>query len=380
MTDPIRQNLPSASRWSILENCPGSQNLVNTLPELDNVIEMPDEMAERGRRIHKAWETGNTSKLAEDELEDLTKTVMLADQAASQWQDWLLSAPGMTEKKEQRLWYCDPDTLEPMLSGQYDRLFLCDDYALCLDLKSGFNRRLTSSERNSQLRLLAFLIQKEYGVKNIRVAFVLPKQNKIDATDYNEANLQRVEQQVLHTLWASRQPDAPRFGGEHCFYCPAKPFCREAAAYSLVPAVIGENPVEMVQHLSHEDLKTIWQKSGVIKKVLESVNTRIKSLSDEERKDMGLYIKEGRKLDPITDIVGAFNAVEKAVHALKPELGGEQVRTALWNSLTFGKDRLVNCVKILTGESKSKTEEWLFREVLDHCIERKRGEGQIDEV
>ena len=166
MSDP-RANLPSASSYAITEACAGSENAIRSIPP-EAVVknDAVDEQAERGTRIHACWETGNTLPLSQDELDDYKASIKLLDQAVTDWRASLpepYNSMPVQEVREQRLWLNNPSTLEPEISGQFDRLYICGPYAMVADLKSGWCRHLLRSEINRQLRVLAVLCGKNTG-------------------------------------------------------------------------------------------------------------------------------------------------------------------------------------------------------------------------
>jgi hypothetical protein len=78
------------------------------------------ELAERGTRIHKSRETGNTFDLQPDELTAYNDGLKIEQQATRYWQAEF-DIPQCTEgERELRLWLHHPINLRPMLSGQHD--------------------------------------------------------------------------------------------------------------------------------------------------------------------------------------------------------------------------------------------------------------------
>lgn len=384
MTD-IREGKPSASSFDITWHCSGASNLLLSLPEdVRNTIDEPDEMALRGTRIHAAWETGNTERLSQDEIDDLERTKELSDSLKAKWINEIMPLLGEPrELRETRFWYNDPETLEPIASGQADLVCICGDHAHVQDLKSGWCRTLSPSEESWQLRLLAILVRTEFGVKHVRAAFIKPKffKDSIDVVDYNERDLIQSESLFLHANWKSRQPDAQRTPGSWCRWCKAKPFCREAAAYGLLPATVTVNgkPLAIAEQLSVEQVCAFVKKKAIISKITEAIYTRAKTFTDEQLAANGLQRTEGRRLDPIVKVPLAFQTVYNAVKAKCSATSPTEIQNALWNTMTIGKGDLTDAVRGLTGETKKATEEWL-RELLKPCIEEKRSQGSLEEI
>ena len=380
MSDP-RANLPSASSYAITEACAGSENAIRSIPP-EAVVknDAVDEQAERGTRIHACWETGNTLPLSQDELDDYKASIKLLDQAVTDWRASLpepYNSMPVQEVREQRLWLNNPSTLEPEISGQFDRLYICGPYAMVADLKSGWCRHLLRSEINRQLRVLAVLVWKEYGVTEIVAAFIKPKtwKNKIDSVLYTEADLAQSEALILHSLWKTKQPEAQRVPGTHCTYCRAKSLCPEAAAYSLLPSVMV-NKIEtpdrraMIERMTTEDKIAIQSRATVIRNILDDVNKSLKATPEAELARCGWRIGKGKKLDPISKTKEAFDAlVNFGVSA-----------DELWEALKFGKGDLVKAVMRDQGWAKGPTEGWLWDQILAPMIEKKESEGSLERI
>lgn len=370
MNDP-RLGLPSASKFAILEHCPGSEALIRSIPP---AIELEDEDSQRGTRIHKAWETGNTFELSEDELEDLGATTRLAMEVFTQWKASLPEGHGpIHSEKENRIWLRHPQTLELLLSGQFDELHVCGDHALVLDLKSGWCKNLVSATANSQLKVLAVVVAKEYECRHVQAAFIKPKisRDQIDYVDYLESDLEQAERSIYHSLWKSQQSNAPRAPGPQCVYCPAKAHCPEAGAYSLLPSAIvnSKDIAGMVATLSPTDLIAIQERASLIKKILDEVNERLKSLPESELSKLGWKIGKGRALDPIKDTHGAFEI-------LKTEGIDERF---LLNAMNFSKKDLTNAVAVANGWPKVDAEKW-WKSKLASCIEKKNSVGSLEKI
>lgn len=377
MSDP-RLNLPSASAYSILEACPGSEALVRSIPVKEDEDEVVDEQAERGTRIHKAWETGDTSDLSEDELEDYNSSISSLDALVTFWRSNLPN-PGapMREIREQRLWLHDSDTMEPLLSGQFDRCYICGQNALVADLKSGWCKTLTRADQNRQLRVLNVLVWKEYGVTTIQSSFIKPKiyRERVDSVLYTESDLIHSEAQIFHSLWKKKQPDAQRVPGSHCTYCRAKGICPESGSYSMLPSVVI-NAIEkpdieaMVDRMDICDLRMIQSRASVIQKILEAVKLRLKKFPSEELARVGLQIGKGRRLDPVVKTKEAFDAL--IAFGIKED--------EVWSALSFSKGELVKAVMRDQGWAKKPTEGWLWDQTLKPFIEKKQSDGSIEEI
>jgi hypothetical protein len=295
-----RLNKSSASSFAIDASCPGRQNLLRTLPpeppkesKTEEEKTEDEKQAERGTRLHKAWETGNFADLDSDELDDYNTGILFKEKAIEQWKaDFGVET--FSEYREQRLWMHDPKTLQPILSGETDVYATYGPFAIIIDFKSGWNKTLTSSERNWQLRVYAALVKLEHPeVTRIRVGFVKPKDSfraGPDFTDYTEEDLAHAERDIRFHLWKTTLPDAQRVPGTHCRWCRAKAFCPEAGTMALLPSMIIPTAMEptketikmLVYSMSYENLAVIQSRASIIGKILEEVKDRLKSLTPEQ--------------------------------------------------------------------------------------------------
>lgn len=372
-----RKGLPSASKFEIVACCNGQPQFEASLRDQWLLPdEKPDEMAERGTRIHKAYETGDLSCLAQDEREDLERLCSLSEETQRKWCfEKSLPEGTLALHKEQRLW------LDDLASGQYDRLYIGGNHALVIDAKTGYCKRLSPSQQSWQLRLLAVLVWLEHGteysLETVRCAFIKPKLGRaaVDIVEYSVDDLMRANNAIRQILWQSQQPNAPRTAGDHCYYCRCKAMCPEASTYSLLPTVVAGTAAGMkradveacVQRLSPQDWAFIERRRLIAKTIFEATTKCLKSLSADDLGALGFEIAEGRRLDPITNVIGAYKALE---HSLPPE--------KLWACLTISKTELVAQVQDHLKLTKKDAEKWV-KERLQPFIEEKRADGSLVE-
>jgi len=377
MSESPRLGLPSASSFHMDVACPGRQNLLRSIPEHERVIDVEDEMASRGSRIHNALELDDVSLLSEEEMIDWAKC---KENATKAFEDWLGTVPPSSDTamphKETRLWLHD-NNMRPVMSGQPDLVYTLGKHAICLDYKTGFNRHLSPSERSWQLRVLAVLVAQHYSCTDVRVVYIKPKAyDKIDATDYTQEWLKKAEMSILNALWASGNSDAPRAAGKHCNFCAAKLQCPEAAAMTLLPTVVAgvskgvkkANVETAVQRLGPADWKYIHERGSVIRNILDAANKCLKQLSPDDLKSLSLVVGEGRRLTPITNTIGAYTALE---HTLKPE--------QLWACLKFDKAKVEAAIKEAKGLTEKEAKAWV-RDNLAPFITEDRAEGALEEI
>lgn len=386
MIDPERLDLPSASSFDIVVACPGQPNLKRALGELlKKEQEEPDEIALSGTRIHAARETGVTIDLDEDELatykagrgyEEALVAGWVGDRELMEWAE---------RKREERMWLHDQSTGRPIISAKLDTHYLSGSYGLVVDWKTGWSWKLTPSQRNWQLRVQAVLVWREYnGIKHIRVAFVKPiaKYERLDFTDYAEDDLKRAEEQIYHHLWLAKQPDAPRHAGPHCNYCPCKSYCREAAAYAMVPSVITtssgqmmtmqpelskQNIIALVDTMPLQQVALVHLRASLVVKILEACKARLKLQDDAMLDSLGLMKAQGRRLDPIVKTKECFDFLKEQYQISEDEL---------WRALKFSKTELVDALRRDKGWAKAATDGFI-RGQLGEFIQEKRADDSV---
>ena len=356
--DLDRLDRSSASSFSIDVLCPGRQNLLKLLPPSQPNTEPTedDEQALRGVKLHEAWRTGNFAELDTEELDDYERGWKFKEQSLIQFAEDF-KVPGIAKVvKEERLWLHDERTMKPILSGQMDEYGYVEQYGYVLDYKSGWNPNITTSERNWQLRVYAVLVWKEHPeLTTIRVGFVKPKgMGGPDFTDYSAEDLARSERDIRFHLWKTEQPDAQRVPGPHCRWCPAKAFCKEAAAMSLLPSVAIDEPAAMrkeditalVGLMPLPDLAFLHRRASIIGKILDEVKARLKSLPVDELTALGFGFGKGRTMDSIDNTKDCFEALK--------EFGINEEE--IWKAMKFSKGELIDALRRDQGWPKAKAD------------------------
>lgn len=346
-----RLSLPSASSFETDVLCPGRQNMLNTLPP-EALQETADDDADRGTRIHRSRETGDTSQLDEEDLEIYTKGMATEKSAVEQWKTDFQIPSMPTPTLEERLYLHWPDTLAPATSARLDVSYIDGKNGLVVEWKSLWCSNLTPAEKNWQGRLQAVLLAKEYELTHVRLVFNKAMFGKIDAVDYTENDLKHSEESIFHALYETKNPHAQRRAGAHCRYCPASKFCPEAAAMSLLPTTIIRDiksaelsPEQIAERMSASDLVAVWSRSTVIVKILEAIKTRLKSFPADELSGLGLQLADGRKMDKIINTQGCL-------FYLRDEL--KMSEEAIWEAMSFGNGDVVLAIMRDLGVSKPK--------------------------
>ena len=363
--DADRLDLPSASALEIAVNCAGQPALKRSLPPeaLQSYSEVEDEWAQRGTRIHAAFESGNTLELNAEELLIYEQGVRFNDMIVENW----AHSKGITTYKEGprevRVFLLDPVTLAPIGSAKPDRHYIAPPHLLVVDLKSGWNPNLAPSPRSWQLKFQGIALWKEEygeaGIEEMRVAYCKPqsKYGASDVCDYTRQDMDYSLQSIRYHLWETAQPNAPRHAGHWCNWCPCKGFCPEAGAYSMLPSVIGTQAASIdmmnleatVARLGNDDMLRIMEMAPAVGKIIAAVKARLKSLPAKELAALGLMLPEkGRKIDTISDVTGAF-------HVLSQVFSVDDI----FKCLEFKKVPLVDMVQREKGMPKGAAETWL---------------------
>lgn len=379
MNDDPRMGLASASKFERLVNCPGSQRLEATVTDIDE----SDADAERGTKIHRAFETGNTIELDEEEAEAYRAGVKFTEMLVNAWKDQWNIISQQEGPREQRLWFHHPDTLDPLASAQLDRNYIAPPYALVVDLKSGWATHIQPAPKSWQLRFQALCLWKDRDdIHFIRVAHAraLSKVGANDYCDYTEDDLRFSEQSILYRLWEASRPDAPCHAGHWCSYCKAKAFCPEAGAHSMLPSVIAGRAVQIeskedaelaVATLAPADLLKVWQVSGVVTKIVEAVKRRLKGMTEAELAELGLALFPGMQLDPITGTEACFKFLKDVQNWNEADL---------WAALTFSKGKLAAIARKEKGLSSDEKAKGWIKQALAEYITPQQSEAIIRKV
>lgn len=383
--DP-RLGLPSASSFSRDVACPGNRNLIRAMRasgEIKGEESSGSELAERGTRIHKSRETGNTFELQADELTAYNDGLKIEQQATRDWQ-LEFGLQNVTEgERELRLWLHHPLNMKPMLSGQLDVHFLAgNDRAIVHDWKTSSGKSAGDAEDSWQLRIQALLLWKEIPeLTDIRAGFIKPEAfgKRVDYVDFNLFDLQNIERAAHYTLWQTQQPDAPVRAGDHCKYCPAKAVCEAAAKEAVSPLqelappapdkITEKTAKELVRLIPIETVRTVWGKRTAIKNIMEALHARLYDLPQEELYRLDLKKTLGRSADKVRDVKLAFDALVEA---------GLPADT-LWKCLSLSKTAVVEAFQHELNYRESMAEA-VYENVLDDFIERRQGDDILKEA
>jgi len=386
--DPnIRGGLPSASSFARVIQCPGSENLIRSIPRAEMDALRPkedDEAADRGTLIHAAREKLSDADLDTEDAEIYRQGIEYERQLVTNWMDYygLTTADIEEGPREERLWLRDSE-LNPLGSGQMDCHYLARrrHLALIIDWKGLYSTRVPNTKHSAQLRFQALLLWQnqddERDLETIRVAYdraMLKAAVSVgDFTDYTLQDLKYSLQLTEFQLWWSRQPDAPLVPGPECHFCPAKAWCRTGGAWSLIPSVelrqdgqasvLSPDPEELVAKMQPDDLKKLWQFKGLITKILDASVARLKAMPDDALFALGLERSKGRKLDPITDALGVWKYLESKGWTVEERLA----------CIEWSKGKIGEAIGRREGIAKKYQSDRVSEE-FDAYIERKRAE------
>lgn len=389
-----RMGLPSGSSFHILVNCPGSKNLIASLPKGSEPAR-PSKMQEvrdRGTLIHEARRLNSIDILeSDDDQAAFANGMRMEREIVQDWQDSLPMIQGRKDLvldsiRETRLWLIDPENLMPVLSAQLDVHYVVEIdsriYALVVDWKTGFAGYLGSAAENWQLRVSSVLLKNEYDAIQTRVGLIKPDRGEsgvYDVADYDPDVLDRWEYAIFYHLWLADQPDAPRRAGDWCFFCPARARCPEAGIMVQTPSYVPpeavieaddeDKAVRWAQEMPIEDALALFRKRRLIDQVIDAVSGRIASLSERELAQHGLQRTSGKRLDPISDV-----GLARTILKRKIALTDEEIDSAS----SLSKDGLKRLVASVANMSLKGAAAWLDAN-LDPAITRTRGKPSIIE-
>lgn len=358
-----RQGYPSASSMERLKLCPGSHQLIASLPERP--------------RKEDAWTTAGTEaheELASDaETENLT--VETCREIAVKFLDTLQIPNDSRRFFEERLWGFKND---PSLkfSGKPDYVVtwksvvdydekgdVLADFAAIIDWKTG-RKGAPDAAENLQLRTLAVLVDANYGpFETITVAAVQPwVAGQITVAKYERAELIDAEREIVEIIQESQKPDAPRRPGpRQCEYCPARAFCDEVKASTLdMPSKVMMVKPGSEATISGEQMASLLGRVAIAKKVIKDIEAEAKwMLSVAPTSVPGYAIKTGNMVRRINDIVTvkdrlAFRGVHPNEVDRKMSISFKAIAELLEEEGYTGKANKEQVAEVLDGCTESK--------------------------
>jgi len=207
-----RNGCPSASNAHRYVGCPGSHAACDSIPDETS------EDAALGNEVHDV--------LAGKRREASPEAEELAAQCSAQERYLLMLFVAVNPDeahystvRETRLWARAGDYL---WSGKPDVVHYCAAHGLVIDYKTG-RGDVEDAASNMQLRWLAVLAAREYGLDRVTVAIVQPLAGRPTTCTYDADDLMRAEQEANATVEAlyGRDRDTRR-PGSWCKYCRAR--------------------------------------------------------------------------------------------------------------------------------------------------------------
>lgn len=381
-----RLGRPSASAFHIDAHCPGRWQLLESMrPQISAAMFESDEGAERGTRIHKARETLNPTLLKDaGEVAAYNNGIKLERAAVSNWtREFSPNSNDVTEgERELRLWMYDAQG-QPILSGKMDVHYILPGRLYLQDWKSGGCVNLEPAKRNWQMKICAVLARHYYGATHVRVGLNKMEYGTgvVDEHDYDEQGLAVAEWEIMRKLDEMKEPDAPRYAGKWCTYCPCRGGqCPEAAATTMVPMVVAgvatltdkDRIRELVSRLSVEQMQYVYSKRKTIEHIMDAVGDSLRDRTPSELSRVGFKLTPGKKTRKVSN-----SATEAAIGKLAAALSLTDEEAWKCLNLDLGAcEEAAQKVKGLSEANAKRTVEGLLGEL----IEVKYGEPIIREL
>lgn len=308
-----REGKISASGGERLYNCLGSAIAERKALASGQVENISDEAAE-GVLIHEALESEDFSQLDESGLTIAQNLEKMREKAVAEWLASIGNPKDVkpTILKEERCWIRDAKG-KKIASAKVDYAMIIRPFCIIINFKTGY-LPFTPARRNIQARLEALAVASEYSpLIRVRAAMAGYRfLGNYDCSDYSATDLDQAKRELEFNLWRASQTDAPRVPGTWCSWCKAKAYCREAAAYSLLPVPVAKDPkdvVAAVAQLSPADLAFLHSKKALAEKVFEAVDVRLRALPREVLNEVGLDLGTPGSSRSVEDIQKCWQAL-----------------------------------------------------------------------
>ena len=378
----VREGRPSASNLDRLVHCPGSLAAERGMPELPT-----QAVTEEGSAIHAALETGDDTKLEMTEREIKSRLIEIEDTALGEWMSQFDSGLHAETHHEKRLWIRNRATLDKVASAQLDIFHVLANQALVIDTKTGF-ADATPSERNWQLKTQAVALWQAYpAVERVRVAIAHVRlTSKFDACEYSLDDLRHAEREVLHAVWRTEQPDAPRVPGSHCRYCRAQGVCREMATWALVASHADAMPVAdelgvalHVGKMTPGELAYVHSRKRLANVLFDAVSARMKTLPTDVLTSIGYELAPGVKRRDITDVTQAFLRLKPLLQYEKSDGQVCQVIDERMQCVKISRTTAADLLAKRTDVAKKKAQALIDEAIGDAMVENE-GEPRLKQL
>lgn len=316
MTTPkedVRGGWTSASSASFDRLCPGRHQAQKGIPDTGS------EWSEHGDKIHAALaDSGDVSKMAElstdqrdmfDSHREVEKGLIARIWPGEEGETRVFREERYWCKVPQEMWKSSAPFFSQH-SGQADMVMIRGSKALVQDYKS-LTGEVEDSARNEQLRDLAVMVFRTYGLEEVYVAINQPWITRTpELCRYTKEDLERAEQEMWDRVRKSNDPNALRIAGDaQCKWCKAKAVCKEYAAWasSLLPEKPSPFTVFM-QDWTPEQRSAVADHIPRLRKLLDDSEDYLKSLLKADPESVpGFQLKDGIFRESITDPQELFN-------------------------------------------------------------------------
>lgn len=372
-----KRSASGAERWI---NCPGSFSFEAQFPK-----EQAQVWTHEGTDIATAMETGDTSHLHDKYDEDVAQSLeeiaaslkAMEDKALFEWRARHGIEADVERWSEVRFWM--RKGLTPVVSAQIDVGYY-DPFSkqiLIIDDKSGYLEP-TSAALNFQLLTQAACVYEDHQFHGATVAIAHARiRSNYTEAYYTAEQIVAAREMINNAIVNGDNPNAPRYPGEWCRYCNAKPGCKEAHAWLLLDLVVqhtapcgmcgshfavlnSKESIEVnVAKLTLEQMAAVFKKISIGEKLWGAIKTVLKTLTDEDLLELGLKRVPTGETRTITD-------KEKAKELLLPILSSDQFDKALKASV----GDIEKAVKQATGWTAKDSVAEVNR-LLDPVLDRK---------
>lgn len=225
-----RNGCPSASNAHRYVQCPGSHAASEGIPD------EASEDAALGNEVHDIL--AGVRRDGSPEAEDLAR--QCSAQEHKLLEAFLALANGNNKYgtvREDRIW---TSTGEYRWSGKPDVVHVCGSHGLVIDYKTG-RGDVEDAASNMQLRWLAVLAARQYGLDRVTVAIVQPLVGCPTTCTYDADDLLCAEEEANATVEAlyGRDRDTRR-AGAWCKYCRARGTARCPESMAPALAIVGK--------------------------------------------------------------------------------------------------------------------------------------------
>jgi hypothetical protein len=295
----------TASGLKYAEICPGFMND----PDGDQ------QYADEGKLLHKACETGDTSKLSQEQRELVERCLKVVEP--------LVSGAGLDRREHA--------VNVPIINrrGIIDRLLVRDRTAYAVDWKFGWNP-VDDAETNNQGEAYALaLLCVMPDVDRVVVLFVSPRCNEISKGEFTRSDMPRLETRIAaivarrQAVFEGGRTDLLNATDEICRYCGNRGTCSALYTKALVVAQNYSDTALEIPDKFHPSTWTSPEEHSVgrrlalvMEKWAESVKAHnMKFVLEDGQTIPGFELKSKAGRREIRDSVAAFVAVKDEMTA-----------------------------------------------------------------